>query len=128
MRENVGTKCGYENIDAETRKRIADRRKQLNITQSQLAKKLGYTSRSYIARVESGSLPLSAHKLEKWAIHLKTTQEYLLHLTDDVNGTATDADKEDPVDESIQYYMSIMNRKEKRMLLDFAEQIIKYRE
>ena len=126
MLKQIGTRVGYSCADEETIRRIISRRKELNISQTQLAKLLGYTSRSTIARIESMSLPLSVTKLSKWAVVLQTTQEYLLHLTDDISGTSSDAD--DPVSEKIMCYLSTMSRKEKNMLLDFAEQIIKYRD
>lgn len=126
MLKHIGTRVGYSCADEETIRRIINRRKELDMSQTQLAHLLGYTSRSTIARIESMSLPLSVTKLSKWAVVLQTTQEYLLHLTDDIGGTSSDAD--DPVSEKIMYYLSTMSRKEKNMILDFAEQIIKYRD
>ena len=125
MRQNVGTKVGYDCIDNETRRRIAERRLALNYTQLELAKRLGYTSRSSVSRVERGTLPLSKQSIAKWAVVLQTTPEYLLHLTDSVDGTVVGKTTyDDDIEKLIKLY-SKMNKKERALLLDFAETILK---
>lgn len=125
MRQNVGTKVGYDCIDNETRRRIAERRLALNYTQLELAKRLGYTSRSSVSRVERGTLPLSKQSIAKWSVVLQTTPEYLLHLTDSVDGTVVGKSTyDDDIEKLIKIY-SKMNKKERALLLDFAETILK---
>lgn len=125
MRTNIGTRTGYDCVDNETRRRIAERRLALNITQLQLAKKLGYTSREYVSRIERGSLPLSKKSLDKWAVALETTTEYLLHMTDNINGTTElKTEYEDEIN-TLTKLFSKMNKKERYVLLDFAETILK---
>lgn len=55
----------YENIKA--------RRKELGMTQAQLAKKLGYSDRSAIAHIESGKVDLPQSKIVLFADALSTS-------------------------------------------------------
>lgn len=125
MRTNIGTRTGYDCVDNETRRRISERRLALNITQLELAKKLGYTSREYVSRIERGSLPLSKKSLDKWAVALETTTEYLLHITDSVNGTTEVKTAYEEEMQKLYKLYSKMNKKERSVLLDFAETILK---
>lgn len=58
--------------------RIKNRRIELNMTQDELAKKIGYTSKSTIARIESGSNQLKQNKILDFAEALNTTPSYLI--------------------------------------------------
>lgn len=64
-----------------TGKRIQERRKAMGYTQTQLAKKMGYSSRSGINRIESGVNNVSAAKLKLFADVLNTTVDYLIGNT-----------------------------------------------
>lgn len=44
-------------------KNIKNRRKELGMTQSELAKKLGYTDKSMISKIENGSIDLPQSKI-----------------------------------------------------------------
>ena len=125
MRTNIGTRTGYDCIDNETRRRIEERRLALNYTQLELAKRLGYTSRSSVSRVERGTLPLSKKSIAKWSVVLQTTPEYLLHLTDSVDGTVVEKTTYDDDIEKIIKLYSKMNKKERALLLEFAETMLK---
>lgn len=57
---------------------IKRRRKELNMTQEQLAHKMGYTDRSSIAKIESGKVDLPQSKLEQFAKVLHTTPGELM--------------------------------------------------
>lgn len=57
---------------------IRDRRKELGMSQDELAKKAGYTSRSTIARIEKGEIDLSRSKIIAIAKALKTTPSDLM--------------------------------------------------
>ena len=59
---------------------IKIRRKMLGITQAELAQKVGYTSHSSIAKVESGTIDLPQSKIEAIAKALQTSPAYLLGL------------------------------------------------
>lgn len=58
--------------------RIKQRREELNLSQDELATKLGYKSRSTIAKIEKGNDDLSQSKIEKFATALDTTPGWLL--------------------------------------------------
>lgn len=58
--------------------RIKARREELNMTQTELAEKVGYTSKSTIARIETGSNQLKQKKIMQFAKALNTTPSYLI--------------------------------------------------
>lgn len=61
------------------------RRIQLGLSQEELAKKLGYKSRSTINKVELCSRDVMRSKVPAYAAALNTTIEYLMGFTDDPN-------------------------------------------
>lgn len=62
----------------ELRTRIRKRRLELKMSQAELAKKLGYISRSSIAKIEAGVNDLTQSKIMEFADALMTTPEYLM--------------------------------------------------
>ena len=58
--------------------RIKNRRKELKISQDELAQLLGYTSRSSISKIESGENDIPQSKVKAFAKALKTTPGYLM--------------------------------------------------
>ncbi|MFV0351196.1 MAG: LexA family protein [Oscillospiraceae bacterium] len=63
----------YENIKS--------RRQALGLSQEELAKKMGYTSRSTIAKIESGENDITQSKIEAFAKALETTPAWLMGWT-----------------------------------------------
>lgn len=64
--------------------RIKQKRLELNLSQDELAKKVGYKSRSSIQKIEaSRNLPLD--KITKMANALGCTEAYLMGWTEDVH-------------------------------------------
>lgn len=63
--------------------RIRDRRNTLDMSQSELAERMGYNDRSTIAKIESGKNDLNQSKIKQMAECLQTTPEYLMGWTDD---------------------------------------------
>ncbi len=59
-------------------KRIKERREKLGYSQDELAKKLGYKSRSTIAKIEAGKNDIPQSKIKAFADALQTTPGYLL--------------------------------------------------
>lgn len=59
-------------------KRIKARREELGYSQEDLAKKLGYKSRSTIAKIESGENDIPQSKIKAFADALETTPTYLM--------------------------------------------------
>jgi transcriptional regulator with XRE-family HTH domain len=58
--------------------RIAERRKELQMTQEELATRMGYKSRSTINKIEVGVNDIPQSKIVKFAEVLQTTPAYLL--------------------------------------------------
>ncbi len=65
-------------------KRIKARRESLGMTQDELALKMGYTSRSTIAKIESGKNDIPQAKIAAFADALSTTTSYLMDTGNDV--------------------------------------------
>ena len=63
---------------------IRSRRKELGMSQDELAKK-GYTSRSTIARIENGEIDISRSKIIAIAKALKTTPSDLMGWSDELD-------------------------------------------
>ena len=59
-------------------KRIRLKREELNLSQDELARKLGYKSRSSINKIEKGENDIPQSKIVAFAEALKTTPEYLM--------------------------------------------------
>lgn len=59
-------------------KRIKSRREELGISQEELAFKLGYKSRSTIAKIESGENDIPQSKISAFATALRTTPAWLM--------------------------------------------------
>ena len=59
-------------------KNIKMRRIELNLSQEQLASKVGYTSRTSIAKIEAGGIDLPQSKIVLFAKALQTTPEWLM--------------------------------------------------
>lgn len=58
--------------------RIRIRRKELRLTQSQLAEMTGYSDKTAISRIESGENDLTQSKIVMFADALNTTPSYLM--------------------------------------------------
>lgn len=65
--------------------KIKTRRKELNITQEELAKMTGYTTRSTINKIEQGINDMPLSKVSVFAKALNTTPSYLMGWEDEVN-------------------------------------------
>lgn len=61
--------------------RIRMRREELNLSQDELARKLGYRSRSSINKIEKGINDIPQSKIKAFASALDTTPEYLMGWT-----------------------------------------------
>lgn len=57
---------------------IRNRRLALGLSQDELAKRMGYISRSSIAKIESGDNDIPQSKIEAFAKALDTTPSYLM--------------------------------------------------
>ena len=66
---------------AEIGKRIRLRREELGITQEELAYRLGYKSKTTIAKIENGTNDIVQSKVLAFANALNTTSAYLMGWT-----------------------------------------------
>lgn len=76
-------------------KRIESRRRELNITQSELAKKVGYSSHSTIAKAEAGLIDLSQTKITEIAEVLNCSPAYLMGVSPYPNETETNSNTQE---------------------------------
>lgn len=61
--------------------RIKKRREELNLSQEELANKLGYKSRSSINKIEMGLSDIPFSKIKDFAMALETTPAYIMGWT-----------------------------------------------
>lgn len=71
---------------------IKKRREELGMSQDELARKVGYTSRSTIARIERGDINIPQDKIVLFARALGMLPEYLMGWTDEDGVTISDDD------------------------------------
>lgn len=76
-------------------KNIKSRRLELDMTQSELAKKLGYSDKSMIAKIEKGNVDLSQSKISAFAKALYTTEIDLMGWTNTVRSGSEDELEQD---------------------------------
>lgn len=69
--------------------RIKRRREELDMSQAELARKVGYSSRSTITRIERDGNGISQDKIVAIAQALKTTPSYLMGWEDEEVATLT---------------------------------------
>lgn len=93
--------------------RIKLRREELNMSQDELAKKVGYTSRSSIAKLETNANGMKQSKIIKFAEALETTPSYLMGWTDN-----PEPDSDLTQKNNSQYYRSIISENLKKIRHD----------
>jgi transcriptional regulator with XRE-family HTH domain len=77
--------CRYDGIiflhevnNMDIGQRIKNRRLELGLTQADLAKRMGYTNKSTIGKVENGNNDITQTKVVQYAHALNTTVAYLM--------------------------------------------------
>ena len=89
--------------------RIAARRKELNMSQDELAKRMGYKSRSTINKIELGINDITQSKIAKFATVLDTTPADLMGWeTDHENKENPTADEGDGVSKAKQELIGVI--------------------
>lgn len=63
--------------------KIRERRKEMGLSQDELARLMGYKSRSTINKIESGQVDLSRNKIDKFSKVLQVSPSYLMGWTDE---------------------------------------------
>lgn len=64
---------------------IKNRRIELNLSQTELAKRVGYKDKASISRVENGKLDLTQSMIEEFANALECSPSYLMGWSDNLN-------------------------------------------
>lgn len=72
-----------EKMKKEIGEKIKEKREKMNLSQEQLAEKLGYKSKTSIHKVEQGMTDLPQSKIIEFAKALNTTPAYLMGWTDE---------------------------------------------
>lgn len=108
--------------------KIKNRRLELGYSQDELAKRMGYKSRSTINKIESGQVDISRNKIAKFAEALHVTPSYLTGWEDEpqeyyidpvVNAKAEYARAQEGIlldaakdlsDEDLDYVIDLVNR------------------
>ncbi|WP_455258108.1 helix-turn-helix domain-containing protein [Peptoniphilus asaccharolyticus] len=62
--------------------RVKELRKQLNLSQEELAKLMGYDNRASISKIENDAIDLPVSKVKSLAQSLNTTESYLMGWED----------------------------------------------
>ena len=102
--------------------RIKTRREYLNISQDELAKKLGYKSRSSINKIELGINDITQSKIKAIADILETTPAYIMGWEDILESETNDsAEKVQKRDDAITDIILKMRRDEN--LLDAIKEL-----
>ena len=91
---------------------IKNRRQELGMSQETLARKVGYTNRSTITRIEKGEIDLPIGKVVEFARALRTTPAELMGWTE----------------EDMSYDFSLPNDPELMVLVEKAESDPDYRD
>ncbi len=72
--------------------KVRKRRLSLGLSQEDLAKKLGYKSKTTINKIESGVNDIPRKKIKDFAVALKTTPEYFLDYSNSLSSTSSTKD------------------------------------
>lgn len=106
---------------------IRNRRKELGMSQEELAKKVGYTSRSTIARIEKGEIDLSRSKIIAIAKALKTTPSDLMGWSEEI-GDALDKEYHSEKQYQSNYITKLSEDPELMEIVNKAAHDARYRE
>lgn len=105
-------------------KRIKARREELNMSQDELAQKLGYKSRSSINKIEKGENDIPQSKIVAFAQALETTPEELMGWSAKYDTSGKDNSPSYYVDpETAQLANQLKNQPGMRILFDAAKDV-----
>ena len=106
---------------------VADRiirlRKELNLTQDDLAKMLGLSGRSSISKIEKAGNDITIHNINRIADALNCSPGYLMGYEDAIRKDIQ-SDKDniiDPMCESLISYMANFDDKQKKLLESYIK-------
>ena len=98
--------------------RITDKRIELNLSQDDLAQKVGYTSRSSISKIEAGKVDLSMSKIKEFAKALNTTPADLMGWSEE------EQEFRDTITKQLEDTLNKLNESDKKAVLNFADYLI----
>lgn len=105
-------------------KNIKSRRLDLQMTQSDLAAKVGYADKGMISRVENGKIDLSQSQIEKFADALETTPAKLMGWSETSYREVTDPERKlrqaYTMNDRILAYVALLAEPHYQELLDAA--------
>ena len=108
--------------------RIRQRREELDMTQDELARAVGYKSRSSINKIEMDGRGLPQKKIADIAKALKVTPSYLMGWTDDLyvdeNGRAVPVSELSSIEEEIFEKVRRMRPDYQRMLVGMIDSLL----
>lgn len=84
--------------------RIRERRKQLGMTQEELATKMGFKTKGSISKIEAGERNLPTSKIKLFAEVLDTTPAYLMGWEDNAGTTTTTTGNHNTTNTNNKYY------------------------
>lgn len=107
-------------------KNIRTRRKELKMTQTELALKVGYTNKSSVASVEKGVVDLPLHKIHDFANALQTTPMALMgwdepEADDAIEAAASLINNDDPLLNRLITAYNGMDDQKRELLVQLAE-------
>ena len=117
---------GTEYLDSESIRRIFDRMNRLGIKRVELARSLGFSNGSYMTRLEKGELRIQKSQVEKWAVALSTTPDYILGNTDEANDIQY-ANKKDRQMQKFLVYRKNMTEEEFKLWMKIGQDIVNVR-
>lgn len=97
--------------------RTKELRKKNKLSQDELAKRCGYTSRSTISKLEKGEFNLPSDKITLLATALNTTPAYLMGWED--------IQKSKIVDEELIALLETLSDEQKTAIIEFIKQMAK---
>lgn len=104
--------------------RIKAMRLKNDLTQSELAEKMGYSEKSSIARIEHGQVDLPASKVEEFSNVLHCSITYLMGWEEKPAAKQSDAHVDDALLKRLLAYMKFLNPKGIDELLKRAGELV----
>lgn len=105
--------------------RIQLRRKELKMTQSQLAELTGYSDKTAISKIENGISDLTQSKIVSFAKALETTPSYIMGWVD-ISPSKDEMKKQQ--EERLLTYYNALTELQKNTVMDLMEALVEKNE
>lgn len=106
--------------------RIKERRKQLKLTQTQLAEKVGYSDKTGISKIENHFVDLPQSKIIIFADALETSPQYLMGWTEDPEWRARPVQTGQTTDEIfLLSYFRQLTPEDQKVVMRFVKAMVK---